>query len=95
MGEDHQKEKQRQRSYRLEHLYPEWIWHMLPFAVCAPSAIMAIPSYHFHVVVSGTDKGKREGTVLTDHHIVKSKLCQRDPHSCPKYPTVSQKPLPI
>lgn len=33
MGEDHWKEKQWQRSYRQELLYPGWIWHILPFAV--------------------------------------------------------------
>lgn len=42
MGEDHQKEKQRQRSYRQEHLYPGWIWYMLPFAV-VPVQVSTLP----------------------------------------------------
>lgn len=70
MGEDHQKEKQRQRSHRREHQCSGW---MLPFAVgwpqCPSSPILAIPSHRPIDLSLGQQKARKEGS-----HYLKTSL---------------------
>lgn len=69
-----------------------WLWAR---PLCPPSPILAISTHQPHGVVSGAAEGEKGETVFTHNLTVRSKSRQRVPYSCPKCPTVSQKPLPV